>query len=145
MANHELHGPWHSYVIQRIPGGDFRLVPDGRFNLSMTNAATGQIQQGSTHDTISVTGQAVPVDGLYDVTINEASTPTGGGHLYQGSLVSRIDLGSGQRFLIITGTRRLPSPLAAKETKTKGKARAISQGLAAPLSQEEDTWVATKP
>jgi len=118
MANHKLHGEW---ISTRISSDGTAIVPDGNIFLRMTNAATGEIQAGSNHDGVPVTGDPTPTG----ASVELAETMGNFTRRYRGFLITEVDI-LGQKFRVLAGRwRNTPN----------------GRDLAA---QEEGTWVATK-
>jgi hypothetical protein len=140
---HELHGDWHLYIVRAINSqGDLQLQPAGTIHLEMPDASTGVMQSGSKHGANDlVHGLATPVAGVYSVTFEEqlpASPPQF--RPYAGFLIDRRDTPNGDRVLVMAGfRRRITTAVGLRASERDDAAEALL------TSQEEGTWVATKP
>jgi hypothetical protein len=118
MPNHRLHGEWVSTRIGEVSGNPTAIEPDGNIYLRMTNAATGEIQPGSNHDGVPVTGPPTPTGVSIELEQRTADFTL----RYKGFLLPEINTG-GQRVMVLSG-RWVRTPTMR--------------------AQEEGTWVATK-
>jgi len=144
---HELHGDWHLYVVRAInAAGTLGLVDLGKMHIEMPNAGNPAMQPGSKiGNNDLVRGSAIPTNGVYSVTFQEqlpGSPPTF--RPYAGFLIDRRDTPSGDRVLVMNGFR---GPIGAGPGITashEAEAQRINNAVSL-ASQEEGTWVATKP
>lgn len=130
---HKLDGKWHSYVVVKLPSGTETVIADDDFFIDVrVNETTGAIESGS-HSGKPISGSIIPIGNSFAVTI-EHERSTLFNSRYEGALVAE----DGARgILIIAGTKRK----VPKAARPKGE-DLMKEDVA---SQEEGTWVGTKP
>ena len=133
---HKLLGTWHSYLVIKLPGTTPQksvIVEDDDIVIDSVDETTRQI--GGSHNGKTITGSFIPTGSSFAVVF-EHDFSVLKKHHYEGSLVAEDSV---HNVLVIIGTKR---PVSKTQQKKK-KPSVTSAALTA--SQEDGTWVATKP